>query len=269
MRAGRWFRPFSWWPEPPKAPSRERTNEHCHQGWNHRHGRPDLQGRFKGGRRARSSKSEPISPAPRRSTPPAATVMPGGIDPHTHLRNAFHGYLFLRRFRKRDPGGTRRRHHDGRRFRTPLARPVAVEALTMWDNKSNAAPTATIPSTWRSPVGRAGLRRDGDDRKEKGINTFQALHGLQGRADGGRRRDVFLLPACAALGAACRWSTPENGDVWRNCRRSCWRKAIAARSTCYSRTAEVEGEATNRAIIDRRHGRLSRLHRSYFVRTGA
>ena len=44
-------------------------------------------------------------------------VMPGGIDPHTHLGNALHGHLFERRFRKRHPRGACRRDHDGRGFR--------------------------------------------------------------------------------------------------------------------------------------------------------
>ena len=89
-----------------------------------------------------------------------------------------------------------------------------------------------------------------EDVVEGGHHHLQALHGLQGRADGERRRDVRLLPPLRRSGRRCRWSMPRTAMWWPSCRRSCWPRATPApRRMPIPARPQVEGEATNRAIM--------------------
>ena len=68
---------------------------------------------------------------------------------------------------------------------------------------------------------REDLARDGRGGEARGQH-LQALHGLQGRADGGGRRDVRLLPPLRRARARCRSSMPRTATSWPRCRRSTW-----------------------------------------------
>ena len=76
-------------------------------------------------------------------------VMPGGIDPHTHLEMPFMGTYSSGRFRKRHPGGAVGRHHDGRRLRAARAGAGAAWMRCRCGTTSRAGPIATTPTTWR------------------------------------------------------------------------------------------------------------------------
>ena len=110
-------------------------------------------------------------------------IMPGGIDPHTHLEMPFMGTYSADDFESaRAPalsGGTTMVVD----FCLPSPQPVAARsAQQMWDNKTSKA-SATTPSTWRSPGGasRCSTRWP---MSSIAASPVQALHGLQGRADG-------------------------------------------------------------------------------------
>ncbi len=139
-----------------------------------------------------------------------AYVMPGGIDPHTHLEMPFMGTTAAETFDSGTfaaasggttmlvdfvPAGAGRvdREGDG-----GLGREVgaARSASTIgWHHVAICGWNETLH------------RRDGGDR-EAGGEHLQALHGLQGRADDRRRRDVRVVPplrrAGRAAAGACR-----------------------------------------------------------------
>ena len=145
-----------------------------------------------GSRTAASPRSARTFRAARRSTPLAATSCPAASTPYPS-RNALHGHLFDRRFRERHArralGGTTMVVD----FCLPNPQQSLLEALSMWDNKTGKA-SCDYSFHVDHLVGRRGVARDGRGGRPR-HHQLQALHGLQGRADGGRRRDVLVLPA--------------------------------------------------------------------------
>ena len=82
-------------------------------------------------------------------------VMPGGIDPHTHMELHVHGHRVGRRFRMGHQGGALRRHHDDRRFLHPAPGAIHARGLSGLARAKPRRRRATTPSTWRSPGGRS------------------------------------------------------------------------------------------------------------------
>jgi dihydroorotase-like cyclic amidohydrolase len=147
-------------------------------------------------------------------------VMPGGIDPHTHLEMPFMGTYSADDFES----GTRAALSGGTTmvidFALPSPGQSLLEALTMWDNKSTRANcdySFHMAITW---WGEQVFNEMEAVVRRSRHQHLQALHGLQGRADGGRRRDVLLVPAHRRTGRACRWSMPRTATWWRNCSRN-------------------------------------------------
>ena len=122
-------------------------------------------------------------------------------------RNAVHGHLFGRRFRKRHARRAVRRHHDGGRFLPAVARTVAARSAADVGQQDLEGLRRLFLPHGDHLVGRAGVQRDGRGRRQ-GHHLVQAFHGLQGRADGRRRRDVFVVQALRrarrAAAGACR-----------------------------------------------------------------
>jgi Dihydroorotase and related cyclic amidohydrolases len=111
-------------------------------------------------------------------------VMPGGIDPHTHLEMPFMGTYSSDDFES----GTRAALSGGTTMVVDFALPSLgqglFDALQMWDNKSTRANCDYSFHMAGDMVGRAGLRRDGKRRPRPRHQHLQAFHGLQGRAHG-------------------------------------------------------------------------------------
>ena len=152
-------------------------------------------------------------------------VMPGGIDPHTHLEMPFMGTRHRRRFRVGHQGGAGRRHHHGGRFLHSRSRAIDARGLS-----GLAAQVREGGLRLRLPHGgdvvvEAGVRRDGDRGQDLRHQHLQALHGLQGRADGERRRALQLVRALRPSRRACRWCMPRTATSSPACRRRCWRAA--------------------------------------------
>ena len=59
-----------------------------------------------------------------------AYVMPGGIDPHTHLEMPFMGTVTADDFESGHQGGAVRRHHHGGGFLPARSRPVDARGLS-------------------------------------------------------------------------------------------------------------------------------------------
>ena len=176
-------------------------------------------------------------------------VMPGGIDPHTHLEMPFMGTYSSDDFES----GTRAALSGGTTMVVDFALPSPgqslLEALQMWDNKSTRANcdySFHMAITWWSEQ---VFNEMETVVKERGINTFKHFLAYKGALMVNDDELYASFQRCAELGA-----TPmvhaENGDVVAELQA----KLLAEGNTgpeahAYSRPPQVEGEATNRAIM--------------------
>ncbi|AEQ52269.1 dihydropyrimidinase [Pelagibacterium halotolerans] len=176
-------------------------------------------------------------------------VMPGGIDPHVHLEMPFMGTYSSDDFES----GTRAALAGGTTmvvdFCLPSPNQSLLEALSMWDNKSGRAHcdySYHMAITWWS-------EQVFDEMetvvKEKGINTFKHFMAYKGALMVQDDEMYASFQRCAELGAMPLVHA-ENGDVVADLSA----KLLAAGNNgpeghAYSRPPQVEGEATNRAIM--------------------
>ena len=155
-------------------------------------------------------------------------VMPGGIDPHTHLEMPFMGTQSGRGFLHRHARRALRRHHDGRRFRAARRRPVAGRGAAGLAPEGRQGGRRLFLPHGGHLVGREGVEGDAGGREAR-RQHLQAFHGLQGRADGERRRDVPVVPALRRDRRASRSSMPRTATWSRACSRNTWRPARPGR----------------------------------------
>ena len=165
-------------------------------------------------------------------------------------RNAVHGHLFGRRFRNRHARRPRRRHDHGRRFLPAGAAAVAARGPADVGQQDVEGAPATIPSTWRSPGGASRCSTRWPTVVDRGITSFKHFMAYKGALMVDDDEMYCVVPALrrswrAAAGPCREWR--------RGCApvsRSCWPPAITVpKAHAYSRPPEVEGEATNRAIM--------------------
>ena len=176
-------------------------------------------------------------------------VMPGGIDPHTHLEMPFMGTYSSDDFES----GTRAALAGGTTmvvdFALPAPQQGLLDALQMWHNKSGRANcdySYHMAITW---WGEQVFNEMETVVNERGINTFKHFMAYKGALMVNDDELYASFMRCAELGA-----TPlvhaENGDVVAELQA----QLLAAGNTgpeahAYSRPTQVEGEATNRAIM--------------------
>ncbi len=176
-------------------------------------------------------------------------VMPGGIDPHVHLE-----FPFMSTFSADDfEAGTRAGLAGGTTmvvdFCCPDPGQSMLDALNRWSNKSARA-TADYSfhmavTGWNEQV----FNEMKPVVQEHGINTFKHFMAYKGSLMVNDDEMLASFQRCAELGALPLVHA-ENGDVVA----SMSAKLLAEGNTgpeahAYSRPAEVEGEATNRAIM--------------------
>ena len=176
-------------------------------------------------------------------------VMPGGIDPHTHLEMPFMGTYSSDDFES----GTRAGLAGGTTmvvdFALPNPEQSLLEAIQRWDNKSTRANcdySFHMAITW---WGEQVFNEMETVVREKGINTFKHFMAYKGSLMVDDDEMFASFSRCAELGALPLVHA-ENGDVVAQMQA----KLMADGNTgpeahAYSRPAEVEGEATNRAIM--------------------
>jgi dihydropyrimidinase len=176
-------------------------------------------------------------------------IMPGGIDPHTHLEMPFMGTYSSDNFES----GTRAALSGGTTMVVDFALPSPgqsmLEALTMWDNKTSQAScdySFHMAITWWSEQVFNEMKTIVED---KGINSFKHFMAYKGALMVDDDEMFSSFQRCAELGALPMVHA-ENGDLVAQMQA----KLLAAGNNgpeahAYSRPAEVEGEATNRAII--------------------
>ena len=176
-------------------------------------------------------------------------VMPGGIDPHVHLEMPFMGTYSSDDFES----GTRAGLSGGTTmvidFCLPNPDQSLLEAIQRWDNKStraNADYSFHMAITW---WGEQVFDEMETVVKEKGINTFKHFLAYKGALMVNDDELYASFQRCAALGA-----TPmvhaENGDVVAELSAKLLAEGNnGPEAHAYSRPSQVEGEATNRAIM--------------------
>ncbi|MGO4853383.1 dihydropyrimidinase [Phaeovulum sp. W22_SRMD_FR3] len=175
-------------------------------------------------------------------------IMPGGIDPHTHLEMPFMGTYSSDDFES----GTRAALAGGTTMVVDFALPSPgqglMDALKMWDNKSTRANcdySFHMAVTWWG-------EQVFDEMAEvtaRGINSFKHFMAYKGALMVNDDELFASFKRCAALGALPMVHA-ENGDIVAEMSA----KLLAEGNTgpeahAYSRPSQVEGEATNRAIM--------------------
>lgn len=175
-------------------------------------------------------------------------VMPGGIDPHTHLEMPFMGTYSTDDFES----GTRAALSGGTTmvvdFCLPNPNQSLLEALQMWDNKTSKAScdySFHMAITWWGEQ----VFNEMADVVDRGITSFKHFMAYKGSLMVNDDEMFSSFQRCADLGALPLVHA-ENGDVVA----AMTQKLLAAGNNgpeahAYSRPPEVEGEATNRAIM--------------------
>jgi dihydropyrimidinase len=175
-------------------------------------------------------------------------VMPGGIDPHTHLEMPFMGTYSSDDFES----GTRAALSGGTTmvvdFCLPSPNQSLLEALQMWDNKTakaNCDFSFHMAVTWWGEE----VWKEMSDVVDRGITSFKHFMAYKGALMVNDDEMFASFQRCADLGALPLVHA-ENGDVVA----SMTAKLLDAGNNgpeahAYSRPPEVEGEATNRAIM--------------------
>ena len=177
-----------------------------------------------------------------------AYVMPGGIDPHTHLEMPFMGTYSTDDFES----GTRAALSGGTTMVIDFALPSPgqglLDALKMWDNKSGRAHcdySYHMAVTWWS-------QQVFDEMPEvvaRGITSFKHFLAYKGALMVNDDELFSSFQRLRELGAIAMVHA-ENGDVVAELSA----RLLAEGNTgpeahAYSRPTQVEGEATNRAIM--------------------
>ncbi|CAM4284713.1 dihydropyrimidinase [Palleronia rufa] len=176
-------------------------------------------------------------------------VMPGGIDPHTHLEMPFMGTYSADDF----DSGTRAALAGGTTMVVDFALPSPgqglLDALKMWDNKSTRAHcdySFHMAVTW---WGEQVFDEMETVVRTRGINTFKHFMAYKGALMVQDDEMYASFQRLAELGAIALVHA-ENGDVVADLSA----RLLAEGNTgpeghAYSRPPQVEGEATNRAIM--------------------
>ena len=175
-------------------------------------------------------------------------VMPGGIDPHTHLEMPFMGTHTTDDFES----GTRAALSGGTTtvidFCLPSPGQSLLEAKRAWDNKTVQAScdfSFHMAITWWSEQ----VFDEMAEVVDAGINTFKHFMAYKNALMVDDEQMFASFRRCAALGAMPLVHA-ENGDVVAELQASLMAEGnTGPEAHAYSRPPQVEGEAANRAIM--------------------
>src|SRR6056297_349471 len=176
-------------------------------------------------------------------------VMPGGIDPHTHLEMPFMGTYSSDDFES----GTRAALAGGTTMVVDFALPnpgeSLLEALKRWDNKSTRAHcdySFHMAVTW---WGEQVFNEMKTVVEEYGITTFKHFMAYKGALMVQDDEMFASFRRVGELGGICLVHA-ENGDVVADLQAKLMAEGNnGPEGHAYSRPPAVEGEATNRAIM--------------------
>ncbi|MCC6001938.1 MAG: dihydropyrimidinase [Pararhodobacter sp.] len=175
-------------------------------------------------------------------------VMPGGIDPHTHLEMPFMGTYSADDF----DSGTRAALAGGTTMVIDFALPSPgqglLDALQMWDNKSTRAHcdySFHMAVTWWSQQ----VFDEMPEVVKRGITSFKHFLAYKGALMVNDEELFASFRRLSELGGVAMVHA-ENGDVVAELQRKLMEEGnTGPEAHAYSRPPQVEGEATNRAIM--------------------
>jgi len=175
-------------------------------------------------------------------------VMPGGIDPHTHLDMPFMGTVSADNYES----GTRAALSGGTTmvvdFCIPGKEQPLMEAMKDWDRRALGAAADysyhMCITYWSDKV-----RADMASVVERGVTTFKHFMAYKGALMVNDEEMFASFHRCAELGAMPLVHA-ENGDVVLALQQKFMREGITGpEGHALSRPPDVEGEAANRAIM--------------------
>jgi dihydropyrimidinase len=175
-------------------------------------------------------------------------VMPGGIDPHTHLDMPFMGANSADDYEH----GTRAGLAGGTTmvldFCIPEHGQPLMDALAAWDKRAEGAASDysyhMCVTYWSDK-----LREDMAKVVERGVTTFKHFMAYKGALMVNDEEMFSSFQRCAELGAMPLVHA-ENGDIVAALQKHYLAKGVTGpEGHALSRPPEVEGEAANRAIM--------------------
>lgn len=177
-----------------------------------------------------------------------AYIIPGGIDPHTHLQMPFMGTTTAETWES----GTFAALSGGTTMVVDFIIPDQdglVKAMAAWEGRA----TRQASSDYSYHMCITGWSRQMFDEMatvvERGINTFKHFMAYKGSLMVDDDEMFASFQRCAALGALPLVHA-ENGDIIAALQDKYMAAGVSGpEAHAYSRPPEVEGEATNRAIM--------------------
>ncbi len=179
-----------------------------------------------------------------------AYVMPGGIDPHTHLEMPFMGTTAAETWES----GTYAALSGGTTMVVDFVIPARtdgglLDALAAWEEKATRQACADYSYHMCVTGWSETIFDEMDAVVKRGINTFKHFMAYKGALMVNDDEMFASFQRCAALGALPLVHA-ENGDIVAALQKKYMDEGITGpEGHAYSRPPEVEGEATNRAIM--------------------
>jgi dihydropyrimidinase len=178
-----------------------------------------------------------------------AFVIPGGIDPHTHLEMPFMGTTAAETFES----GTFAAASGGPTMLVDFVLPgpdgSLLTAVRDWDRKS--APQICVDIGYHVAVTgwNETIWREMAEVVKLGVNTFKHFMAYKGALMVDDDELYASFRRCAELGALPLVHA-ENGDIVAELQKKYMEEGVTGpEGHAYSRPPEVEGEAANRAIM--------------------
>ncbi len=178
-----------------------------------------------------------------------AYVIPGGIDPHTHLEMPFMGTTAAETFES----GTWAAAVGGTTMLVDFCLPGAdgslVNAVNEWHRKSTPQICSDIGYHMAITGWSEGIFNDMAEVVKMGVNSFKHFMAYKGALMVEDDEMFASFKRCAAIGALPMVHA-ENGDIVAELQRKYLEEGVTGpEGHAYSRPPEVEGEAANRAIM--------------------
>jgi dihydropyrimidinase len=178
-----------------------------------------------------------------------AYVMPGGIDPHTHLEMPFMGTTAAETFES----GTFAAAAGGTTMLVDFVLPGAdgslLNAVADWDRKSSPQICVDLGYHMAITGWNERIFSEMAEVVKRGVNTFKHFMAYKGALMVEDDEMYASFKRCAELGALPLVHA-ENGDIVAELQKKYMEEGLTGpEGHAYSRPPEVEGEAANRAIM--------------------